>query len=158
MKKTPALAAFLGTLLLASPALAAQIYKWVDEKGVTHYAAEPPPPNATQATQVKVQTRLPSDSEAAVQNLEKQREQARKSQEQSANKPAAPSAPASGTDKKVPEQYAERCEQHRKNLKTMQEHAQIRMNDANGEPRTLTEEEKQAKLDETQRQIKAFCE
>ncbi len=150
MKMTPALAAFLGTLLLASPAMA-QIYKWTDEKGVTHYSADPPPANASNASQVKVQTRLPSDSEAATQNLEKQRAESRKAAEAGGEKPTTPA-------KQPPEKYAERCKNLQENLKTMQEHARIKLTDEKGEVRMLTDEEKQAKLDDTQRQIKAFCE
>ena len=31
------------TLLLATPAFAAKVYQWKDEKGVTHYSDAPPP-------------------------------------------------------------------------------------------------------------------
>ena len=34
---------FLVALALAATTAAAQIYKWVDEKGVTHYSESPPP-------------------------------------------------------------------------------------------------------------------
>jgi hypothetical protein len=153
MKITTALAAFLGTLLLASPVMA-DIYKWKDARGVTNYSAEPPA-NATDVVRVKVSGKMPSDSEAAVQNLEKQREDTKKAQEKEAKKPATP---ASTADKKTPEKYTERCKQYQDNMKTMQEHAQIRVTENNGEVRTLTDEEKQAKMDETQRQMKAFCE
>lgn len=156
MKMTPALAAFLGTLLLASPAMA-QIYKWTDEKGVTHYSADPPPANASNASQVKVQTRLPSDSEAATQNLEKQRAESRKAAEAGKSSKAEDKKSAVPA-KQPPEQYAERCKSLRGNLKTIQENARIRLTDEKGETRMLSEEEKQAKLDDTQRQIKAFCE
>jgi hypothetical protein len=152
MKITTALAALLGALVLTSPVMA-DIYKWKDAKGVTNYSAEPPA-NVSDAVRVKVQGKMPSDSGVAVQRLETQREDARKAQEEAAKKPAAPAT----SDKKSPEQYAERCKQYRENLKTMQEHAQVRTTDSKGEVRTLTEEEKQSKLDETQRQIKAFCE
>jgi hypothetical protein len=33
------------TALLATPALAAQVYKWVDEHGLVHYGDKPPPRN-----------------------------------------------------------------------------------------------------------------
>lgn len=153
MKTTTALAAFLGTLLLASPVVA-DIYKWKDEKGVTNYGAEPPV-SAKNVIPVKVSGRLPSDSEAAVQSLEKQREDAKKALDEKAKKPTTPTPSA---DKKAPDQYAERCKQLHDNMKVMQEHAQIRIAGEDGQGKTLTEEEKQSKMDETQRQIKAFCE
>jgi len=34
---------FITLLLAATPALSAELYKWVDEKGVTNYSNEPPP-------------------------------------------------------------------------------------------------------------------
>lgn len=151
-KTTTVLASFLGSVMLMSSA-SADVYKWVDEKGVTNYAAEPP--SSVDASRVKVQTRLPSGSLGAVEDLEKRREEARKTADEAAKKAGdAPAAP----QKKDPEQYAERCKQYRADLKTMEEHAQIRLTDAKGEVRTLTEEEKQKRMDETRRQIKGFCE
>lgn len=38
----------------ASLAVAGQIYRWVDERGVTHYTDQPPPPKARQAKAVKL--------------------------------------------------------------------------------------------------------
>lgn len=153
-KTTTALASFLGTLLLSAllpiSSASADIYKWVDEKGVTNYAAEPP--SSVDANRVKVQTRLPSGAESAVEGLEKQRSDARKAAEEAGR------APAPAAAKPDPAQYAERCKQLRADLKTMEEHAQIRLTDAKGETRTLTEEDKQKRMDETRRQIKGFCE
>ena len=39
--------------LLAVATLAAPIYKWVDEKGVTHYSEKPPPKQKVQEIQVQ---------------------------------------------------------------------------------------------------------
>lgn len=39
-------AAALALLLCAYPASAAQLYKWVDERGITHYSDQPPPTSA----------------------------------------------------------------------------------------------------------------
>jgi glutaredoxin len=48
-----ALAMFL--LLSATPA-GAQVYKWVDGKGVTHYSDTPPPPTAPAGTRVEIKS------------------------------------------------------------------------------------------------------
>ena len=50
MKRT----ALLMFLLLAAGAAAAQVYKWVDAKGVTHYSDQPPPPSTPAKTKVEV--------------------------------------------------------------------------------------------------------
>lgn len=156
MKTTASLAAFLGTLLLAASAQAAQFYKWTDEQGVTHYSADPPPKSVGNASEVKVKTRLPADSEAAGSKLEKQRTDAKKADKAA---PAAPKKEDSATAAKPgPERYAEKCKNLQSDLKAMQEHARISVADDKGEVRTLTEEEKQQRIDDAQRQVKAFCE
>jgi conjugal transfer/entry exclusion protein len=43
-------------LCAASLAAQAQMYKWVDDKGVTHYSAEPPPEGAKGAAKVEIKT------------------------------------------------------------------------------------------------------
>lgn len=40
-------------LLLCAGAASAQVYKWVDEKGVTHYSDMPPPPTSKARVEVK---------------------------------------------------------------------------------------------------------
>ncbi len=40
-------------LMLAMGTAGAQIYKWKDDKGVTHYSDTPPPPTARQAVELK---------------------------------------------------------------------------------------------------------
>jgi len=43
----------IAALLLSASAAHAQVYKWVDEKGVTHYSDQPPPPAAKRKVEVK---------------------------------------------------------------------------------------------------------
>jgi hypothetical protein len=44
MNPSPSLFVLLAALLFAhAPAFSAELYKWVDEKGVTNYSNEPPP-------------------------------------------------------------------------------------------------------------------
>lgn len=155
MRTSASLAAFLGTLLLATSAQAAQFYKWTDEQGVTHYSADPPPKSVGNASEVKVKTRLPADSEAATSNLEKQRADSKKADKAAPKKDDA--APAAAT-KPSQERYAEKCKNLQSDLKTMEEHARISVTDDKGEVRSLTEEEKQQRVDDTKRQVKAFCE
>lgn len=153
MKMTTTGAALLGALLMASVAAAAQFYKWTDEQGVTHYSEDPPPKSATGTSEVKVQTRLPSDSDEAVSNLQKQRDETLKASDK-----AKEDATKSKVDvSKAPEKYAEKCKTLQANLQAMQEHGRVKETDDKGEVRVLTDEEKNNRMDETQRQIKAFC-
>lgn len=162
MKNTLRIAALLALALGAPAAEAAKFYKWTDELGATHYTAEPPPAGA-KASEVRIKTSSVTDAE-----------EAQKAPAAGTAAPAAggKAAPAKGKDKpkeqkdakdpkddgKTPEQYAEKCKGLRANLKAMEEHARVKEMTESGEPRVLTDEEKNARLDETRREIKAFCE
>lgn len=50
--------------LLSLPA-AAQLYKWVDEKGVTHYSEKPPPDGRAKSLDIKTQGTGPNAGSAA---------------------------------------------------------------------------------------------
>lgn len=152
MKKLT-IAALFGALL-ATPVMAAQFYKWSDEQGVTHYSESPPPETAKGATEVKVQTRTPSGSEAAVENLQKQREAATKSLTDAEKKKTPGKTSPAKADKS---EYAERCKKLQANLATMESSGRVSEPDENGEKRYLTEEEKNKRMDDTRRQIKAYC-
>lgn len=154
MKKLT-VAALLGSLL-AAPVMAAQFYKWTDENGVTHYSENPPPATAKSATEVKVQTRLPSGADAATQSLQKQRESSSK-----ANADATKGKQGNTTTAPAKEdasKNAERCKRSRENLAAMEEHGRVSETDDKGEKRVLSDEEKNQRMDEARRLIKAFCE
>lgn len=154
MKTTITLGAFFGLLLAAPIADAAQFYKWTDEQGVTHYSADPPPKSAGNASEVKVRTKLPSGSAAAAENLQKQRDEEKKSAEKAAKKDGKADKAAA----KTPERHAEKCKQLQTSRQTLEDYARVKETDANGEVRVLSPEEKEERVDEVQRQIKAFCE
>lgn len=162
MKTTTALGAFLGLLLATTVVSAAEkFYKWTDAEGVTHYSEGPPPDSATNASAVKVHTKLPSGSATAAENLQKQRDGSSKTDKdkkdgkdtKTATTPASPPAAAN----KTTEKYAEKCKQLQANLTTLQEHARVKVKDEKGEERFMTPEEKDGRLDSTQREIKAYC-
>ena len=160
MKITTALAVLLGGLSLSTGAAADQFYKWTDAQGVTHYSADPPPKSATSTSEVKVSTKVPSGSGEAASALEKQRADARKTADKATakDKDAKPD-PAGKADagKAPPAQYAEKCKTLQANLQAMQEHGRVKMANDKGEVSILSDEEKQKQMDDTQRQIKAFC-
>lgn len=153
MKKLT-VAALLGSLL-AAPVMAAQFYKWTDENGVTHYSENPPPATAKSSSEVKVQTRLPSGTTAATDSLERQREAASK---RLSEKTQTETQDTSSTAKSDKSDYAERCRQYKSNLEAMESHGRVSETNSQGEKRILSDEEKNKRMDETRRQIKAFCE
>lgn len=144
---------FLATFALGAYA-SEEFYKWVDEKGVTHYSETPPDDTGKVKSQViSVSTRLPMGSEAAVSNLEKQRSEKSESKEGVTKVGKKPDVSV------APDQYKEKCAKLKSDLQTLSDKAgRIKTQDEKGEVRALTEEERAQRIDKAQREIKAFCE
>lgn len=129
-------------LISLSPlCMAAQIYKWVDAQGVTHFDAQPPQGQQT----ITVVTPSPP-----------------------VGNPAAP-APSNAIgdqqaiDKTVKKQVAEQqarlkvfCDQARTNLSQLQNNPRLR-EEVDGEARRLTDEQRQERTTEAQKQIAQNC-
>lgn len=126
----------------ASASQAAPIYKWVDAQGVTHFDAQPPAGQPAQ--EINVQQPPP---------------------------PSAPPAPSSvngdaqqrSIDAKVKSQIREQeakraanCEVMRTNLAQLQNNPRVREETENG-MRRLTEEDRKARIEETQMAIDDHC-
>lgn len=130
-----------GTLtLLATPAQADKIMKWVDAAGVTHYGEKAP--EGAKATTVKVTDTTSSDAAAEIDQLNKNRAATKAAKDtQKDGKPISLVAP--GMD----EANKKACEQHRQNLDTLKSGRRIRLVDADGKPRALKTEEMQAQIE-----------
>lgn len=135
-------------LTLSSTAMASQVYKWVDEKGLTHFDANPP--QGRTATRINTVISQPT-----------------------AEKPAALTSPVinstsgdaeqNAIDAKVKQQVAEQvaerkkyCESVRTNLAQLQNNPHLRM-EVNGEQVRLGEDQRQAKIADAQKAIKTNC-
>ncbi|ALN18103.1 DUF4124 domain-containing protein [Ectopseudomonas mendocina] len=136
-----------GTLMLAlsTAAMASQVYKWVDDKGVTHFGAQPP--QGQQATTINTAAPPPRPAPS---------EQAPSIEEQLDPEQAA-------IDKKVKEdvakQEAERkqyCENARTNLAQLENNPRLRIEDG-GEVRRLDENERQERITELKKSIAENC-
>jgi len=132
----------IGLLLGMGPlCMAGQIYKWVDAQGVTHFGAQPP--QGQEATSV-ITPSVPAGKP-----------------------PTPPRSDAIGDqqaiDKTVKQQVAEQqaqlkvfCEQARTNLAQLQNNPRIR-EEIDGEMRRLTDETRQERITEAQKQIADNC-
>lgn len=132
----------IGLLLGMGPlCMAGQIYKWVDAQGVTHFGAQPP--QGQEATSV-ITPSVPAGKP-----------------------PTPPRSDAIGDqqaiDKTVKKQVAEQqaqlkvfCEQARTNLAQLQNNPRIR-EEIDGEMRRLTDETRQERITEAQKQIAENC-
>ena len=129
-------------LLTLSPmTMAAQIYKWVDAQGVTHFDAQPPQgqPSTTVVTPAAPASKpkVPANSNVIgdQQDIDKT------------------------VKKQVAEQQAQLkvfCEQARTNLAQLQNNPRLR-EEIDGEMRRLTDQTRQERIIEAQKQIADNC-
>lgn len=135
-------------LAISATAVAGQVYKWVDDKGVTHFSAQPP--QGQQATSIN--TALPAPKAAAAEAPK-----AAPTFESIANPEQA--AIDAKVKQDVAAKEAERkkyCEDVRTNLAQLQNNPRLRM-EVDGEVRRLSEEERQSRIAETQKSINDNC-
>jgi len=137
--------AALTLLLVSTTALHAELYKWNDENGQIYYSQTkpldykyevvgPPPPPPTFAPDLN----KPFE------------EQIRDSIKKQPQKPEAESA----EDKKI---RAARCEKLKDNLMKLETYGRIRSLNPDGSFSSMTDEEKQEKISESQKQIDLDC-
>ncbi|MDQ0125246.1 hypothetical protein J2W17_004202 [Pseudomonas lini] len=132
----------IGLLLGTSPlCMAGQIYKWVDAQGVTHFGAQPP--QGQDATSV-VTPSVPAGKPSTLPRSDAIGDQ-------------------QAIDKTVKKQVAEQqaqlkvfCEQARTNLAQLQNNPRLR-EEIDGEMRRLTDETRQERITEAQKQIEQNC-
>jgi hypothetical protein len=136
MKHTCVIALCLASLLAGSPALAAKVYKWVDEQGVVNFSEHPP--KNTKAVEIKPNI---GHSEPVIYE-----------------KPAAETpAQAAPTEQQASLKDAQRCEIARKNLQVLQTFGRVRVPEKDGSFHYLTEQEQQDRLKTTQQAIDESC-
>jgi hypothetical protein len=132
---------FMVTLLISPLCTAAQIYKWVDAQGVTHFDAQPPQGQET--------TTVVTPSSSVSQPATLPGSKAIGNQQDIDNT----------VKKQVAEQQAQLkafCVQARTNLAQLQNNPRLR-EDAGGEMRRLTDQQRQERISETQKQIAQNC-
>jgi len=137
-------------IALAASAQASEVFKWVDDEGVTHYE-ERAPANKDYSL-IKTYGEVPSDAAAAKQRLEQQRADKKAADEKGVG--YAEQKQAADAQAKV---RAENCKGARNNLKTIQENARVRILGDDGEFRYLSEEERQSQIDTAKEMISANC-
>lgn len=130
--------------VLSTPCQAA-IYKWVDEKGVTHYTEQPPAGGKGQ----EIQPRVPAPAKQATPPAAQPAD----------DKPAAADAPTPREVMTMPaEQMAEQCQKARQRLQQLESSPRILYRGADGEMIRAPEEERQRMIDEERKRIELYCE
>ena len=131
-------------LALCGNVMAAQVYKWVDAQGVTHFGAQPP-----QGQQVETVNTVTAPAKSTTMPAPVVEDETEVDQ-QSINRKVK---------RQVAEQEAERkryCETMRTNLAQLQNNPRVRVEEK-GETRRITEEERQARIAETRDKIAENC-
>ena len=138
-----------GSLLMAMslPSMAAQVYKWVDSNGVTHFSAQPPEDQSATSISTTIKPPKSGGSVAPLPKLDSQLE----AEQQKA------------TDDKVKREVAEQeskrkqyCSDLRENLSQLRLNPRVRVEE-NGEIRRLSAEERQARITEAEKNLQENC-
>lgn len=150
--RLPLFAALALAVAMVTPAGAA-IYKWVDEKGVTHYGEKAPKDTATE--QVKVSDTTSSDADSEIERLNKKRAADEAARKKPAEEGAAASTTTSVTESKTARQAKEdACAQNRKNLDHLRSGKRVRVVGDDGQKRLLDDEAIAAQIKYAEDQLK----
>jgi cytoskeletal protein RodZ len=134
-------------LLLVAPLATAQVYKWTDAQGITHYSESPPPGN-TKYSQVSVATG--SDTSAASSSSAASNSSGDSSQSSSSS-----TTPAQTPD--TPENRAKLCASLKANISTLQGSGPVVMQGPGGEQHLLNADQRKQQLDAGQSQYQQYC-
>jgi len=140
----------LVALLLAPLCAAAEMYKWVDEKGVTHYSESPPPDGKGGKVDIKPQGEAshapPTDWKQKEQDARQQRiqkEQAERQQQGEAQNQAAV--------------RTNRCRESQRQLSIVQMARPLYQVNEKGEKVYLEDAERQREIDGWKENVRKYC-
>lgn len=130
---------------------AAEIYKWTDPGGETHYT-QTPPPSGTAAETVEGAPPPAEDPEKIRQNLQEQLDayddaKAVRDEDYALQK----------KHRETLEIIRKNCKTARSNLANLQQGGRKRYMTADGEVQYLSEEERNRRIEEAEGQIREFC-
>jgi hypothetical protein len=125
-----------------------EIYKWVDDEGITHFSARPPEGveyeriNTLRDRRETVTPQTVGDTEDGLEDTA------------DSMLPALPEVDVQQPD---PELVAERCQQARSNLQWLTQRVRINRENDEGEVERISEEERQRLISEAQAFIEEWC-
>ena len=125
--------------LVCTSAMATQLYRWVDENGVTQFSQQPPAEDQYQRLQVKPAPELGTGSLAPAPDASAE-------EQTEATEPAAAPQPTPEQQAKL----AEQCDALRANLTTMQNNPRLRRTLEDGTVERIGEDERQAMIAKAQ--------
>lgn len=135
-------------LAMSATAMASQVYKWVDAKGVTHFSAQPP--QDQQATSVNTATAPPKPAPAETPKAAPTFENIADPEQAAIDEKVKKEVAAKEAERK---KY---CQDVRTNLSQLENNPRIRM-EVEGEVRRLGEKERQERIAAAQKSIAENC-
>ena len=138
----------VAALFAAVSASAQTMYKWVDEKGVTHFSQDPPPDGNKGAQKIEVK---PIQSDRAASDNWRQREQeskqlrAKQGVEQARNR------------EQEEAQRGQRCRAAQRRADAMKNYARVFRLDEKGERVYYDDKQRESELAEAQADISKYC-
>lgn len=132
--------------LVCTSAMATQLYRWVDENGVTQFSQQPPAEDQYQRLQVKPAPELGTGSLAPAPDASAE-------EQTEATEPAAAAQPTPEQQAKL----AEQCDALRANLTTMQNNPRLRRTLEDGTVERIGEDERQAMIAKAQADLQEHC-
>jgi len=140
------------TLLFTSAVQAKAYYKWIDERGVTHYGSQPPAAYMDSATKINISSSTPSGKTTAQTKIDARKKKL-------SEKPTVDNTNTmeQQAQKEQEEANMRNCEVYRKNLILIGQNHRIREKNADGVVVMLSEEEKQTRIKTAKDFITEFC-
>ena len=138
-------AAIAAALLLALPAAAQSLYKWVDEKGVTHYTQEPPPNGNASKLDVKVEPGRAAPDDWKARELDSRR------------KKIESEGKSRVEEQRKALERAARCDRARSSLDQLRNSRRLYKLDAKGERVYLEDDQRPALIEKAQADVREYC-
>jgi len=142
LKFVALLSALITSLVFSTYSIGDQkgVYRWTDDQGNQHYSDKPP--KDTESDFIKTATGRKTESTPQDENANSEAEQAQ----------AAPTSM-----EVVPEKDPTVCKQAKGNLQALSGRPRVRIKEANGEYRYLSEEEKETQRELARKNIEVHC-
>jgi hypothetical protein len=128
----------------------AAMYKWVDDKGVTHYTEEPPPDR--KSTRIEIRSSTPEPAQSA----EKWREKEQDQRKQRIEKDQVDVKEKAAADLEA-EKRRTRCAQAMRSLQTVQQQRPVFTVNERGEKVFIEDKDRAAELDRARKEFAASC-
>ena len=141
-------------VLLALGAGAQAMYKWVDEKGVTHFS-EHPPPDGKKAAKIEPKVTPPSSSPSAAGA--KSGPEQWKAQEADFRKRQVERGQREQAETRERAELEQKCAEARKRLAFFEEHGTIYSRKDDGSKTYMSEAQREARINELRSDIRTHC-